>query len=110
MDVSAAPALPAPRTPSAVPCWRSGNHTAEKAMPTAKEEPANPKPSPPNINPQKLSAKLSRKAPPAVSSITMANTGRPPKRSVSIPAGRRKIAPVSTGMPINQAISILSKS
>ena len=50
--VRAAPALPAPKMPSAVPCSRRGNQTEENAMPTAKLVPVMPKPSPASRNPE----------------------------------------------------------
>ncbi len=42
--VTAAPALPTPKMPSAVPCHFIGNHTEVYAMPTANPVPARPKP------------------------------------------------------------------
>ena len=40
--VTDAPTLPAPKTPSAMPCRSFGNHAAFHAMPTENEFPATP--------------------------------------------------------------------
>ena len=52
--VKAAPAFPAPKIPSAVPCFLLGYQTDEKAIPMEKLTPTSPKPELQSANPVKL--------------------------------------------------------
>ena len=112
--VPAAPALPAPKMPRAVPWLRLGYHTEVKAMPMEKPVPHRPKPKLHSAKLQKelacdkaTSGKAQKKSKPA-------NTGLPPKRSVRMPAGSRKKPPGGTGavsykhltLPTSELVSI----
>src|SRR5512135_443988 len=110
MLVAAAPTLPTPKMPSAVPCLSFRKKSDVYATPTAKELPAMPNPRPPSAKPQKPFAKLVRNAAPAETSITRVKTARPPKRSVRIPAGSRSSEPVRTGSPMSHPICALSNA
>ncbi len=74
-------------------------------MPIAKLTPDNPNPKLYRANSRKLSAKESRYIGTAHRKNNAPQTGFQPNLSVSMPAGRRKIEPVRTGIPINQPIS-----
>ena len=97
--VMAAPALPIPKIPKALPCHSFGYQIEVKPIPTAKLVPTIPKKKLSNANMKKLSAKGNRNKGIEQRRSKRENTYLPPNLSVSMPIGKRITDPVRIGIP-----------
>jgi hypothetical protein len=77
-----------------------------KPTPTGKVEPASPRKSPRKRSCVKLLDNPTATAGIADRTSSAAKTRRPPKRSASIPAGRRPREPSSTGMAMSRLLLV----
>jgi hypothetical protein len=100
--VTAAPMLPAPNTPSAVPWRLAGKKRETYATPTEKLPPAMPTHSAANRNCGYVVAWVSIQVAAAPHSITSAISVRPPNWSDQIPRNTRLTDPVSTGVAMSR--------
>src|SRR6187402_1285130 len=97
--VIAAPALPIPKIPNALPCHSLGYQIDVKPIPTAKLVPTMPNKKLRSANIKKLSASGKRNKGIEQRRSNKENTYLPPNLSVSMPIGKRMMDPVKIGIP-----------
>ena len=104
--MTAAPTLPIPNTPSAVPWCSRSNQRDTNAMPTANEPPASPTPRAASRNIGYVPTVESIQVAAAVTAISSVYTARPPYWSVQIPRKMRLSEPVRIGVATRMPNSV----
>ena len=107
--VMAAPALPIPKIPKALPCHSFGYQIDVNPIPTAKLVPTNPKKKLKIANDQKEFANVNKYRGIEHNNNKPVKMYFPPYLSVKIPIGNLKIDPDKIGIPNNQPTSTTVK-